>query len=179
MKNIKYSVVILVACCITASAAVTPIDRGSAMLGGYMYYENQSVEGYSRGIFMLSSDFGGFIIPGFMLGASIALSSIDGETAFGLGPVIGYYFNANPGWDEIIGSVYPYFKAFFKYAGQSGTSAHQTGFGGAAGINVMISDAVAMDLGILVSFDKTHSDWRSWPTVTTLRAGAGIVSFIY
>ncbi len=183
MKNITFIAAILMACCISANAAEKPIDRGSVILSGTMYFENQRASGSSMSSFMLATDIGGFLAPRCMLGVSVAINSvsIDDETSsvYSIGPVAGVYYDIEPTRREIRGSVFPYLKAFFRYTAESRADVHFFGFGGAGGINIMISDAVAVDMGILFSLDELHSDYGSSPTITTIRIGAGIVSFIY
>jgi hypothetical protein len=182
------SLILLVASAV--GAAESPIDKGSMTIGGTAYFNSQSGERYENfqgdgyteiGIM---PEFGYFIAPGIKIGASLAFVSAsqgdESATLFGIGPNVTYYFNLNKERTEVKGAVYPYIGGFFSYATTSnGVDLTETSFGGRGGINLMLSQAVAVDFGLQFSSESLDPDGFDSISGTTLSLLAGIQAFIW
>ncbi len=174
------------------NAADSPVDKGSVMLGGSVYFMTQSGDlwenGDGDGLTTIAFDpgVGFFVAPGIFLGADVIFESQSqgdyDQSVLGLAPAIGYYFNLDPSRAEAKGAAYPYIKAFFSYQkytfGDDEDS--MTGFGGMGGINLMLSNAVAVDIGVKFESDSFDPDWSPESlSGTSLMFGFGISAFIY
>ena len=83
---------------VTASAAENPIDKGSIVLGGTIYFQNQSgdlyenMDGDALTTIAGNPSLGYFISPSILVGADVAFISMsqgdDDLTAFGIGPIV-------------------------------------------------------------------------------------------
>ncbi|MEW5925134.1 MAG: outer membrane beta-barrel protein [Candidatus Zixiibacteriota bacterium] len=176
---------------VTAMAQDTPISPGSMMVGGSAYfqslsgdlYENEAGDSYTE--IMVAPNFGYFVAPGLVIGGELAFSSMkQGDydaSAIGIGPMIGFYFNVNSARTEVKGSIYPYIKGQFIFLSASfnDSDATQLSLGGGAGINYMISDAVAIDLGLQIFSDSYEPDGGDSISGMNMMFGAGIQAFVF
>jgi len=168
---------------VSAFGANSPIDKGSAIVGGQLYFTNLSGDLYGDGatIVALNPSFGAFLSPGFLLGGEIQVlyqsSGGSDHTSFAVGPRIGYYFSTETGRASFKGSVYPYAVAF-GLLGQPGESVTSYVFGGGGGAVVLVSNAVGVDFGAQLSFDTWSSGGYS-ESGLTVAVGIGITAFVY
>jgi hypothetical protein len=174
-----------------AMAAESPIDKGSMMLGGMVFYQTASGDLYENAndetpsLISINPEFAYFVAPSICIGANFeytkyTFGSAD-YTNLGIGPTVGYYFNMNP--TEVKGAIYPYVKGFFHY-----NSLEREGFddkyktttiGGNGGINFMITEAVAVDFGVVFSSESEKFGDGDAVKGTVLWFGAGIDCFIW
>jgi len=140
-------------------AADGPVDKGSMVLGGTLFFQNQSGDLYESGgealtTIRLMPSVGYFVAPNIMIGGQVDFSSLSqggsSYTFWTAGPVVGYYFNLDQTRTEIKGAIYPYLRAFFMY-GQESNSYDATGmmFGGQGGAVFMLSNAVGVDANLM------------------------------
>ncbi|UCD16625.1 MAG: outer membrane beta-barrel protein [Candidatus Zixiibacteriota bacterium] len=202
MKKLLLLAFVLVAFVGSTLAQEYPIDKASMIIGGTAMFANMSGDLYEIGdeslsLISITPSFGFFVAPGLLIGADFTYSSLSmGEvdmSAFGIGPVVGYYFNLNPTRTEAKGAVYPYVKGFFQYASMSieyedeSVDATMTSFGGRGGFVFMLSNAVALDIGVQFNSDSYEPDEAfedpDLPSEsvdgTRLQVGAGIIAFLW
>jgi len=185
--------VLLVAAFGTVFAAENPVDKGSMLLSGQVYFQTQSgdlyenMDGDAITTMAFQPEVGYFVAPNIMVGASLEYfdqSQGDaGVTRFGIGPMVGYFFDMTK--DEVQGSIYPYIIGFFRYSSVDveGLDDSQTWtmFGGKGGIHWMLSDAVSLNAGVQVSTDSYDSGAEGAESISgiTMWVGAGISAFVY
>lgn len=188
---------VLVLFAFSAMAAESPIDKGSMIVGGTVYFQTQSGDLYKVGdekptTIAFMPEFGYFIAPSIMIGATVDFENYKigdyKDTYFAFGPMVGYFFNMNPA--QVKGAVYPYVKGFFMMGsekivvggGTPDTKYSGTQFGGKAGINYMLADHVALDLGLMFTSDKMKQKEpveTESVSGTTIQIGAGIQAFVF
>ncbi|MCP4705918.1 MAG: hypothetical protein GY865_15065, partial [candidate division Zixibacteria bacterium] len=155
------------------------IDMGSTIIGGSAFLSIESAEGSSLTTISLMPTFGYFVSPGFMMGGTVSLLSMSSGgasvTAFGIGPELRYYFNANNIDPEIKGSMYPYLGAFVSFVGESGSDDNLTQFGGVLGFNQMMSEQLSSEFQFRVFRTSYGNDFNT----TTIYFGIGITGFLY
>ena len=184
------STVLCLAACV--SAADAPVDKGSVMLEGSVFFASQTGDLYEAdgdGAILLSFTpaAGFFVAPGVLIGGNLGVQYVTvgdySRTDLTIGPIIGYYFNHDPTRTEFKGAVYPYMKAFFNYGRQDvdygfwDGSADMIQVGGQGGLVLMMSNAVGVDFAFQIS-SETWSNGDS-ESGLTIMAGAGITSFIF
>ena len=183
----------LIVCCITlvlgsaAFGADSPVAKGSMMLSGGFSYFSQSGDLYEIGTgealntYTIVPGFGYFISPGLMIGADLSFINITRGSAsrhtFSFGPTITYYVGADRANAESKGMVFPYLGAFAAL-GTTTSDVTTTSFGGQGGIVYMVSNAVGIDCGVNISFDKWSVDSYS-TNGTSLQVAAGITAFVF
>lgn len=198
---IAASVILLMAG--TASAATSPIDKGSLYLGGSIYYQHQSGDlweddgdaitsygagnaQYDLGLGLEASmTVGYFIAPNLLVGAQLAyinfhMGKSDYDTKV-FGPTVGYFFNPRPERTEVKGALYPYLRGYFSW-GEGTFKDDYTilQFGGKGGVLYMISRAVAADANLRVQRDSWDENGPAESADgTTISFGVGITTFIY
>lgn len=192
MKRILLIVALVCAFAFSAMAAESPIDKGSMILGGNVYFMTQGGDLYknanddSRTTLSATPQIGYFIAPSIMIGGMFEYTKFswgdnNGNTTFGIGPMVGYYFNMNP--TEIKGAIYPYIQGFFLYqtVKQEGADdkGKTTSFGGRGGIDYMLSDAVALDIGVQFQSDSYKFGDGESTSGTIIMVGAGITAFVF
>jgi hypothetical protein len=199
MKRLFFMVLIL-AIASLASAQTSPVDKGSMILGGSAYFMSQSgdlyeVDGDGTTTIGLEPEFGYFISPNIMIGGTLLYESEKmGDyktTCMGIGPEVGYFFNMDKGRTDIKGSIYPYIKGFMTYKSEKSENGTETkydymSFGAKGGIIFMLSEAVALDMGLKFSSD---SQKQKEPEVaagaddsisgSTFMLGVGVTAFIW
>ncbi len=175
-------------------AAENPIDKGSIMLGGSLYFQSQGGDLYKEGgddgqtTIGISPNVGYFIAPSIMIGAMVDWTKwSQGDykiSEMSLGPTVGYFFNMNSA--EVKGSIYPYVAGFFMYSsfkdedGENEDKATATSFGGKGGIMYMLSEAVALDINLMYRSDSYKPDGADESVSgSTIKVGAGIQAFIF
>ncbi len=194
MKKRLLTTLVILVFAVGAFAADGPIDKGSMMLGGNVYFESQSgdlyknADGDSPSMFFASPSFGYFIAPSIMIGAMIGFESYSigdgGFTEFAFGPMAGYFFNLDASRTEAKGGIYPYIKGFFlfdtfKIKDVDGSD-NTTTFGGEAGINYFLSNSVALDFGLGFKSDSYKPDGADESVSgTSIQIGIGIDAFIF
>jgi len=135
---------------VTAAAADGPIDKGSMIIGG------------TAGFQMLSGDL-------------YENSAGDGQTSLIFMPAFGYFMS--PGF--LIGG-----ELMFESDSQGDFSGSIFGIGpmvgcGGAGINYMLSNAVAIDFGLQVLSISEEPDGGDSISGMTITVGAGIQAFVF
>lgn len=198
MKRVLLTLVV-VAFALTASAAEFPVDKGSMLVGGSLYFMNQGGDLYKVGdeaqtTIGIMPEFGYFVAPSIMVGATIDWTNWSQgdfkESQMAFGPMVGYFFNMDPERTEIKGALYPYIKGFMMigtYKYEDGTNpdekANLMAFGGKGGINYMLTESVALDFGIMFSSDsykmKEPVEADEATTGTTIQVGVGISAFVF
>ncbi|MBN2227012.1 MAG: outer membrane beta-barrel protein [candidate division Zixibacteria bacterium] len=186
----------------SAFAAENPIDKGSMIVGGTAMYASLGGDMYEVGedgsisTITLTPSIGYFVSPGLLIGADFTYTSISGGdddeidySVFGIGPTVAYFFNMDPTRVEVKGATYPYIKGFFMYGSLSAGDDEEedisgditvTSFGGRGGIMMMLSNAVALDIGVQYNKDSYEPDGAEESTDgTRLQIGAGITAFVW
>lgn len=177
-------------------AAETPIDKGSMIVDGSVYFMSQGGDYYkdtadnSVAVIGIMPSVGYFVAPSIMVGGQIVYVSAsqgdDKETTFGVGPVVGYYFNLDATRTEVKGAIYPYVQAFFVYGqykcewtgGDETTDI--TMFGGEGGGVFMLSNAVGLNASVQFQSESFKPDGADESiSGTTLTVGAGITAFLW
>ncbi len=205
MKKGLLTTLLILVFAIGAFAADGPVDKGSMMLGGTLYFMNQGGDYYkamsttgddATTTIGIMPEFGYFIAPSIMIGASFEMLSEttgdDKTNGLAFGPMVGYFFNMDDARAEAKGGLYPYIKGFFNmgtmkmegpWMGDETYKTSITQFGGMAGINYMLTNTVALDFGFKFSSDsfkaKEPIESDEAVTGTTMWFGAGISTFIY
>ncbi len=191
MKGTLLTVATILVFGLGAMAADSPIDKGSVMLGGMVYFMTASGDLYKNANddtpswISINPEFAYFVAPSICIGAELDYTKYSigdaGSTNLGIGPSVGYYFNMNP--TEVKGAIYPYVKGFFHYNSFEVEGATDktktTSFGGRGGINLMISEAVAVDFGIVFASESEKVGDGDAEKGTVLWFGAGIDCFIW
>ncbi len=164
------------------SAADSPIDKGSAIVGGSAFLSIESAEGSSLTTVSIMPTFGYFVSPGLMLGGTVSLLSMStsgaSATAFGIGPEMRYYFNANKIDQYIKGSMYPFLGGFISFVGESGGDDNITQFGAVVGFNQMMSEQLSTEFQFRI-FRSLQKSYGYDFNTTTLYFGVGITGFLY
>jgi len=177
-------------------AAETPIDKGSMIVDGSVYFMSQGGDYYkdtadnSITVIGIMPSLGYFVAPSIMIGGEIQFQNqSQGDykwTIFAVGPTVGYYFNMDPTRAEVKGAIYPYVKGFFLY-GQNkfddGTSDYTIDvmtFGGRGGAIFMLSNAIGVDANVLFKSESYKPDGADDSiTGTSFGVGAGITAFLW
>ena len=173
----------------SAATANNPVDKGSTIISGQMYFQRQSGDLYEctgRTTVQVIPGFGFFVSPGFMIGAEIGLlhQSACGNnyTEYAIGPKIGYYFNSDPTRTDFIkGTAFPHIAALgvigsIHARGSSNITVTQ--FGAEAGVVYMMSNAVGVDFAARFSYDTWSV--RGWSNSgITIKVGVGVTAFVY
>ena len=185
-----------------SALAGAPIEKGSTILDGTLFFKSQSGDlwengdgdafttisfgnggfsGFSEEL-SLTPAFGYFISDGLMLGGQFAWTRYaqgdDDLSIFAVGPTVGYYFNVSKERTEVKGSVYPYIRAFFNYGNFDSGDVKIWQYGGQGGILWMLSGAVALDAALQFKGDSWDLGGPDNVTGTTLMLGTGITAFI-
>jgi len=169
-------------------AAEGPIDKGSMIIEGDVYFQHQSGElwdnwqGEGQTTIVISPSLGFFVTNGFMLGGQLYFLGISQGTAdltsVIIGPVVGYYFNTDPTRTRVKGAVYPYVTGGFGFGNVSnGDSADLFSIGMVGGAVFMVSNAVGVDVGLRLQSDRLSNGGSA--SGTTIWFGAGITAFIW
>ena len=191
MKQLAICSVLTAMLALSATAANNPVDKGSTIIGGQMYFQSQTGDLYecrdkARTTVQIIPGLGFFVSPGFMIGAEIGLlhQSMCGNsyTEYAIGPKIGYYFGGDPtGTDFIKGTAFPHIAALGAFGSIDGGGSDNitvTQFGAEAGIVYMMSNAVGLDISARFSHD-THRG-RGWSkSGATVKVGVGVIAFVY
>ena len=190
MKRLLVLTLLLVVFASTSYAAENPVDKGSIILSGSVYFSNLSGDLYEvdgDALTMISADpnFGYFVVPNVMIGATMEFSNTsqgdESMSVLGAGPMVGYFFDMTKA--EVKGSIYPYIIGFFTYRSVSDDAWDEdvsvTTFGGKIGMDYMLSDGVALNTG--VKFTSVSSKYGDEDSVsgTEIWVGAGVSVFIY
>jgi len=179
-------------------AAETPIDKGSMMLGGNVYFQSSGGDLYKMGgddgqtEIGITPNLGYFIAPSIMIGAMIDWTQWSQgdykDSQMGFGPMVGYFFNMNSA--EVKGSIYPYVSGFMMYSmlkyeepGDPEEKAKVMSFGGKGGIMYMMTETVALDINLMYRSDSYKmtdpvEDEES-TTGSVIKVGVGIQAFIF
>ena len=172
-------------------AADNPVDKGSIILGGTVFFQSQSGDLWENAdedaltTFGVTPSVGYFVIPSLMVGGEVDLLSMsqgdDSYTIWTAGPVVGYYFNLDQTRAEVKGAIYPYLKAFFRYGQISNSSdVDIMAYGGQGGAVFMLSNAIGLDGAVRFQGDSYKPDGADDSiTGTTIWVGAGITAFLW
>ncbi len=196
MKKAFPCLVIVLLLAGTAMAAETPIDKGSMILNGSVYFMSQSGDAYkdtadnSVAVIGIMPSVGYFVAPSIMVGGEILFWNQSwGDckwTDFGVGPMVGYYFNLDATRTEVKGAIYPYVKGFFWYGqekyddGTDETTTDVMAFGGEGGGVFMLSNAVGLNASVQFWSESYKPDGADESiSGTTLQVGAGITAFLW
>lgn len=185
LSKIIRPVVAVAVLMLTASAAAAqsyPIDRGSMVLGGTASFTSSGGEAFEnssgdRSNVLLINPFGMyFVVPGLALGGQVLLRSYSGSssTTLGVGPSAAYYFGGPES------RVYPYLSAAVAYEWVTSVDPDRNRLlvGGAAGVALMLSQAVAVL--VEAGYDvETFSFGESSMNANHFRLEAGIGAFIF
>ena len=177
-------------------AADTPIDKGSMIVDGSVYFGSQGGDLYkdtadnSITTIGIMPSVGYFVAPSIMVGGQIVyVSSSQGDdkmTTFSVGPVVGYYFNLDATRTEVKGAIYPYVKGFFLYGQNklewtgSDATTDVMSFGGQGGAVFMLSNAIGLNASVRFQSDSFKPEGADESTTgTSLQVGAGITAFLW
>jgi len=178
-----------------ANGANSPIDKGSVKFGGSLLFMNLSGDiygGSGDGItaFAFSPGVEFFTSAKSSIGVDLIFLNLSSNTrfgdydinGFGISPSLGFYLNSTRDSTKVKGSYYPYGKISFTYL--SGKIDNLDGsmirLGLKAGLNIMITDNTAFDLGAqysLDSFKAKNSD--SSTKGSGMWFGGGLSCFIW
>lgn len=177
-------------------AAETPIDKGSMIVDGSVYFMSQGGDAYkdtadnSVATIGIMPSVGYFVAPSIMVGGEVLFWNQSwGDykwTDFAVGPMAGYYFNLDATRTEVKGAIYPYVKGFFLYGQEKyddGTDDFTTDvmiFGGQGGGVFMLSNAVGLDASVKFQSESYKPDGADESiSGTTIEIGAGITAFLW
>ncbi len=167
---------------VTISAADSPIDKGSVILGGTVSYQTGLGDYSGSSLLSVHPDIGVFVSKGLILGSSLVFDQTFGQyrdvTSFGIGPMIGYYHDLNPSRPEAKGATYNYIKFSINYISrkyENSGKLENTYFIIGTGINYMISNSMALDAGVIIQGDRIAGEFK----FQQLMIGAGISAFLY
>ena len=191
MKRLISAGIFLIFCLSIGFAAENPVDKGSLMVDGVVFfamgtgdlYENNASE--TPILFMATPEFGYFVAPGFMIGGMVQFATLswgnEGVTVFGVGPMLGYFTDKTK--DKVRGSVYPYIKGGLLYLNASMENEVEdygiTNLVAIMGLDYMLSDEVALDARIMFvnsSLEVGNNDAESGISIWF---GAGFSFFLY
>ena len=198
MKKVFVSLVVLMFA-MSAYATDGPIDKGSMILEGDVYFLSAGGDFYkdsldnSETVIGFMPSVGYFISPSIMVGGVLDFQKWsqgdESQTMYSFGPMLGYFFNMDPERTEVKGAMYPYLKAFFTYGKMSyddgddateETDISRTTFGGKGGVMYMLSNAVAVDLGVKFQNESYKADGADESiSGTVITFGAGISAFFW
>jgi len=201
MKKVFVSLVVLMFA-VSAFAVEGPIDKGSMVLEGNVFFQSQGGDFYKlasetgedgQTVIGFMPSIGYFVAPSIMVGALIDFTKQsqgdESLTQYGFGPMVGYFFNMDPERTEVKGAIYPYLKAFFTYGKMTSddgddatdeTDVSVTSFGGMGGIMFMLSNAVAADIGVRFENESYKADGDDESiSGTVITFGLGFTAFIW
>jgi hypothetical protein len=199
MKKVFVSLLVLMFAA-SSFAAVSPIDKGSMILGGNVYFQSLGGDYYKGGgedgatVLAFMPSVGYFVAPSIMIGAVIDFEKASqgdvSATEFGFGPMVGYFFNMDAARTEVKGAMYPYLKAFFMYGKSSYDDGDdeteeidlkKTTFGGMGGVMFMLSNAVAADISVKFENESYKYDVDGAESVsgTVITFGLGFTAFMW
>lgn len=158
--------------CLAANGANSPIDKGSVKFGGSLLFMNLSGDIYGGdgdGItaFAFTPGIEFFTSARSSFGIDLILLNLSSDTRYGnydikgwgISPSLGFYFGSAADSTNIKGKYYPYGKISFSYL--SGEIDNIEGsiirIGLKGGLNIMITDNAALDVGIQYSLDSFKS----------------------
>ncbi|MFC1475350.1 hypothetical protein ACFLQG_01760 [Candidatus Zixiibacteriota bacterium] len=200
------TIVTFIALASAVMAADSPIDKGSLLLDGSVYYQSQTGElwddnedvgvttvGFgSVGIGAISLEVtptvGYFVANGVCIGAQIGFQSIsfgddDKINIFAVGPSLGYYVKTNPSSTDVKGSVYIYGRGYVTFGSlrdENDDGTDITQYGANVGLIYLVSSAVGADLSMKIQKDSwKDKDASEAETGTTIRFGVGLTAFIF
>ncbi len=195
MKKLLLVCVLMAFAGSVAAQPASPIDKGSMIIGGTLGFSSSGGDLYkdtadnSITTITLNPEFGYFVIPSLVVGATIGYDRISqgdyNASVLGIGPWVGYYFNINKARTEVKGSIYPYLKGFFTYSTftQEGDDTDEKimSFGARGGIDFMLSNAVALDAGLQFESDSYDSGVSGAEKVkgTVFGLNVGIAAFVW
>ena len=188
-------------------SADSPISKGSMMVGGSAYFMIQDGDLFNMGYgddrtksittFGLAPSVNYFISDGFLLGirSSYAKRS-QGQNnikSYSIGPSLGLFLQTNDENSNIRGSHYP-FVIFSALVGKADNQ-YVVDYGGGYGLSeystnsqlislnigdaYMLSEAVALDISLLLSQNRMKQESSDWSSGTTFQFGLGIITFLY
>jgi hypothetical protein len=189
------ALVISISVMFVASSALSadgPIEKGSVMLGGSMYFQTQGDEAYeswdgdSYSSLSFAPEISAFVVPGLAIGPKFELTHASqgscSATEISLGPRLAYYFALNPGQISLRGSAIPYLATFFSLGSRSfggcGSSITVLKFGGEGGALFMVSDWAGVDFGVRFTRERYSNDYNA-VMGTTINAGLGLKAFVF
>ncbi len=190
MKRLLLVSLLLVGFASMSYAAENPVDQGSIMLSGSVYFSSLSgdlyeVDGDALTTIGVDPTLGYFVVPSVMIGGVVDFANIsqgdESMSVVGAGPMVGYFFDMTKA--EVKGSIYPYIIGFFTYRSISDDALDEdvsvTSFGGKAGIDYMLSDGIALNAG--VKFTSVSSKYGDEDSIsgTEIWVGAGLSVFVY
>lgn len=204
MRANIYLVAAIVVLTGAVAAAEGPIEKGSLLLDGSLYFQSQSGELFvgsddesvttfaigSVDMSVISLDIsptiGYFIANGVCIGAQFGFQSFsfgddDKVSIFAIGPSVGYYVRINPASEDSKGAAYVYGRGFFSFGSvkdEDDSGPDITQYGGNLGLIYMVSSAVGADVSVKFQQDS-WKDEGDTATGTTVRFGVGLTAFIF
>lgn len=191
MKKLFVCLAMVLPMAISAHAAENPIDKGSVILAGDIFFQSQSgdlyenYQGDALTTISVMPSVSFFVVPGLAIGGNAEVFSLSqggrSQTLYLVGPTVGGYFNMTRTRTEVKGSIYTYIEALFMFGGMTnGSDIQILNYGGMGGVMVMLSNAVAADFNILFQGESWKPDDANESTTgTTLRFGVGISAFLW
>ena len=175
-----------------AQAQDYPIDQGSFVFGGSVSYQSQGGDGFDgepveerQTNLTVNPFFLLFVMEGIGAGGEIFVARISDngttQTAYGIGPTLGYFFGSEES------SVYPfvsatpvYLRSNFSFPNGADASTDGLGLRLNGGAAVMLAANAAVTLGIFYQLDRLSAD-NLEQTVNTNTFGLtmGVTAFVY
>ncbi len=188
MKQLLIALLLVMLMATGTFAQESPIEPGSMIIGGNITYMTQGGDLYEyRGerstTVTINPSIGRFVSEGVMVGGRLtvehySVGSYD-YTNIGIGPMFGIYTDVISSKDDTKGSLYAYFKGSVLYMSYD-SDVKGINLSGNLGLNYMLSDAVALDCGVLVGWDRVQHDQAiTYVTGVTAVLGLGISAFVY
>ena len=196
--------VVLAALTGAATAAETPISKGSMMLDGSLYFQSYSGDlwtnsggdspsevglgsvAYGQFQMEVTPLFSYFVSNGVCFGVQAGYQSLSVGSnklnSLAVGPSLGYYVKINPTVTNNEGSFYVYGRGFVNFGtlhDEHGNGPSITQFGGNVGLLYMISSAVGTDFSVKVQGDSWKPEFGSSESGTTIRVGLGLTAFVF
>jgi hypothetical protein len=189
------ALVLIVALAFPCAAADFAIDKGSWILGGGVGFEIQGGDRYENAdgdkVTMISFDpFAGyFLMPGLVAGAQVIFDSeTQGDvkdTAYGIGPMVGYYMGGPYATMYPFASVrFNYVKHKDEYPDPIGTGTVENKWGGTSlgfsvGATKMLCRNVGVRLALFYAIDSYKPDEGDSVDGNRMGLRVGLESFIW
>lgn len=182
LQAISLSLVFLLVGTITAQAQSYATDRGSFVLGGAVNVSSENVPavGEEDGRYtsiLVNPRVEYFVSSGLAIGGTANLWHTrfdgDGETAYGVGPRVSYFFGRGER------TLYPYLSTETSYAAFRGGDRGSLSYAGSAGLLYMLTRAVGLNSAVFYQVQTWTGDDADDPSVHTMGLAVGISAFVF
>lgn len=187
----RFSIICAVALMLASGAmsADRPAQQGSYILSGQAsvtYQGGDLYEYHGDGIttVLITPEFSYFIADGIAIGYlfDLIVHSQGGahESRFGFGPVVSFYLYTARNRAEAKGAILPVFRVMAERTSYSdGNSETMWTVGGFIGVDVMISNSIAIQPGVQLRNDFYKPEYESTVHGFSVMGGVGIEAFVF